>query len=368
MIKFTFIFIILYWLMVRPKGEKAVNTYIFICAALFFIMIGFRNETIYGDTAGYVFRYKQLAEISFSRMIDGVNRDRLYWIVGWGIAQIVGDNYTIWLALQAFAIIIPVTLLIKRYSSEPMYSWIVLFFIGFTLFFMAGLRQTVAMSFTLLGFLVLLDDKRNQRNKLWWFVVLVVLASFFHSSAWICLIALLFLHRRLNGVTILLYILSLTVILLYGRTLMFSFTSFVGQYDSRYIIYGEKLYGSTMTYFFQQLILVIPSIYLLRNRLKEPLVALFCHFGILGLLIISLSPIVAEMFRLSFYFSWANLIIFPLAIQEMRKRANILPMLYMLFFIVYLIFINKSAWGTYYFWFEDTTQLMKNFYLEEMYF
>lgn len=368
MIKFTFIFVILYWLMVRPKGEKAVNTYIFICAALFFIMIGFRNEAIYGDTPGYVFQFKQLDDISFSRMIDGINRDTLFWIIAWGIAQIIGDNYTIWLVLQALAIMVPVTSLIKRYSVEPMYSWIVLFFIGFIFFFMMGLRQTIAISLVLFGFLILFDEKRTKRNKVWRFVLLVVMASFFHSSALICLMSLLFLHRKLEGTTILLYMVSLIVMLLFGRTFLPTITSFVGQYDSRYTGYGDNLYGSTATYFLQQLVLVVPSLFILRHKLKDPFIVFLFNLAILGLLIVSLSPLIAEMFRLSFYFSWANLIIFPLAIREKRKQAEILPLFYMLFFIIYLVFINKTAWAEYYFWFEDTSNLMQTYYFDEMYF
>lgn len=368
MIKFTFIFIILYGLVIRPKGEKPINTYVFICAALFFIMFSFRNEAIYGDTAGYVFQFKQLDDISFSRMIEGINSDTFYWTVAWGIAQIIKDNYTIWLAIHAIAIIVPVTLLIKKYSVDPMYSWIVLFFIGFVFFFMMGMRQTVALSLVLFGYLILFDEKRTERNKKLRFVLLVVIASFFHSSAWVCLMSLLFLHRRINGVTIVFYIVSLIFVLLFGKFFLVGITSFIGQYDSRYIGYGVNLLGSSATYFLQQLILVVPSLYILRNKLNEPFIALLFHFAILGLLIVSLSPVIAEMFRLSFYFSWANLILFPLAIQEMRKQASILPILYMLFFIVYLVLINKSVWTDYYFWFEDTSKLMQTYYFDEMYF
>ena len=62
MIKFTFIFLLLYWLGINSKNEKAVNKYNTVMTVLFIIMMGLRNEVTYGDTYGYFVNFEDLVE------------------------------------------------------------------------------------------------------------------------------------------------------------------------------------------------------------------------------------------------------------------------------------------------------------------
>lgn len=361
MIKFTFIFIILYWVLAQPKGEKAINKYITFCAILFIAMMGLRNEAIFGDTYSYVSNFNELSSYSLKDVLERWEKDPVFWISSYLLYPVIGGNYTIWLSLIAILFMFPVTKLIRKYSEEPMYSWIIFIFIGFMFFAMAGLRQTVAMGIDLIGFLILLDQNRTKRNRIIWFVALVVLASRFHGTALLCLMGLLFVDRQFGGKAVAFYLLTLVAGWLLGSSLLTDATYFLGQYDERYLLYAEDMHGSNTTYFIQQLIIVLPTLYSLRNSYKNPFVATLCHFSIIGLLFVSLSPFIAEMFRVSFYFSWANIILFPMAIKAMRKVIPALPIVFLLFFVVYLVFVNKTAWQEYYFWFENTNHIIQHF-------
>lgn len=359
MIKFTFIFIILYWLLAQPKGEKAVNRYITFCAILFIAMMGLRNEAIFGDTYLYVDFFKDLNHKTLSSVINDNDRDYSFWVVSYFLNKILSGNYTLWLLLIAVLFMLPVLVLIRRYPVEPMYSWILFIYLGFMYFTMAGLRQTVAMSFTMTGFLILLDNNREKKARTIRFILLISLASLFHSSALICLVGVLFLKRPFRWSTLTFYFLALLFGLFLGRGILQDVTLFLGKYDERYMLYGNNMIGSTYTYLLQQLIVVIPSMIVLKQKFHDPFIMPFFHFSIIGLLFVSLSPFIAEMFRLSYYFSWANLVIFPMAINSLRKKAPFAISFYLLFFIVYLIFINGTAWEDYYFWFEDTRHLIQ---------
>lgn len=368
MIKFTFIFIILYWLIIQPKGVKAVNRYITICATLFVLMFGLRNEAIFGDTYGYVFEFKQYGLVSLERVVEHHNVDYLFWVLNYYICRVLGGNYTIWLTIYAIVIMIPVTRLIRRYSTNPMYSWILIIFLGFMYFFMMGMRQTLAMAFVLSGFMILMDENEVKRRKLK-FVLLVLSASLFHSSALICLVSLLYIKTpKLSRDYIVWYSIALVVFLLAGGLVLSQLFGVVRIFSEtdRFSNYFTEMKGSTYTYFLQQFIIVVPSLYVLRGRFHERLFALLGNFSIIGLLTVALSPTIAEMFRVSFYFSWANIILFPIAISTMNRHKSVLPIVYLLFFVAYLIFITKSAWKDYYFWFEDTSHIIQTFYLDEL--
>ena len=240
MIKFTFLFIILYWLLVRPKGTKNVDRYTIICAVLFFIMIGFRNQAIFGDTYRYVTWFSQLGNTSLLNVMQSFEKDQFFWIVAYYVYPLVGGNYTLWLSLISLAIILPITKMIKSYSVEPMYSWILFIFLGFATFFMAGMRQTMAMSLTMLGFLILLDEKRKTKEKLLRFVICIGIASLFHGASLLCLIAILFINRPFSKPFLVIYPILLLVFLVWGRFMLLSMTSTLGEFDERYIGYGDR--------------------------------------------------------------------------------------------------------------------------------
>lgn len=366
MIKFTFLFIILWWLIVKPRTRKEINTYIVICGILFTAMIGLRNEAIFGDTFAYVYYFEQLESSSLQDTLAIWEKDQVFWIMSYILYPVLMGKYTLWLLLFALAVMFPFLKLVRKYSVDPMYSWILFVFLGFMFFFMAGVRQTLGIALTTTGFVVLLDNNIGLNKRRIWFIALVVIASLFHGSAIICLLGLLFVNRPINQWSIILYFAILIICFIYGSQIMPLLTSFVGQYDERYLGYGEDLEGSTITYFLQQLIILLPSVYVLRKRLKEPLISTLFHFAIIGLIFVSLSIVIAEMFRVSFYFSWANLVLFPMAINKMRKNNPYIPVMYLAFFILYLVFINKSGWQDYYFFFEDTSFILNTYDMSEL--
>lgn len=359
MITFLFFFTILFWIFINHRNPKSVNKYISLCAILYFIIIGFRSEVIYGDTFGYVYYFKQLKYFSLSEILELWEKDRFFWIVSYYLSCLLDGNYIIWLSLIAFIVIYPITKLIRRYSVEPMFSFVLFVYLGLMFFFMAGLRQTVSISFILMGVLVLLDDNCSTKKKYILYSVYVLIAYLFHGSSFVAIFALLFVNKPLDRKALLMYFGVVLLCFLAGRYMMSNVISYMGQYDERYLGYGENMHGATITYFLQQFVLVGPSLYFLRKRYNDKEISLLFHFSIIGLICVSLSPIVAEMFRLSYFFSWANLLLFPYAIQEMRKYDKTYPLIFLMFFIILVVFIFGI--NDYYFFFEDVAHIERQF-------
>ena len=358
MIKLTFIIILLYWLQINRNSEKAVSKYNYVIAGLFFLMMGLRNEAIFGDTYGYVQNFWNLQDMTIQQIIWRWPKDSFFYIFAHYLHPIVFHNYTVWLLVIAALYMYPMYIIVKRYSVNPMFSWVCFIFIGLMTFNMAGLRQTMAFGLVMTAFLMLMDGKKK------YFFGLIAAAYLFHGTSLICLLYYPLSKLQFNKTMIKLYVVGLAVLMVMGVTVLQALTAFLGESDERFIGYGENMLGSNYTYMIQQALLVLPSLYILRHRFTEPMVALFANFSMMSFLFISMSPVIAEMFRVSMYFSWANMLLFPMAMAEVSKRNNTLPSLYIAFFVLYLIFVNKTAWQEYYFWFEDTSHIIRNFYIE----
>ena len=350
MLLILFVVIILYWYKLPQNDDGAMQKYLLRTSLLFFLLAGLRNKVIYNDTLIYVDRFNYLADMTMQQVIFEYPKDTFFYIVSQVLHPILFHNYTLWLLLISASFILPLYRLLKRYSVNYMLSWWCFAFIGIMMFVMAGLRQTVAMGLVITSFLYLINGKNI------FFFVCIALAYLFHTTSLIFLIVypLSRLKFTFNKTTIFFYIIVVTLIINSGSILLKETISLLSESDERFVEYRNNGSGSNYTYAFQQLVLVAPSLYLLRRRYAEPVVSIFSHLSVIALLCVMLSPVIAEMFRVSMYFSWSILVLFPMAMKEVERK-SCLPQLYILFFIFYLVFINKTLTLEYYFWFDDTT-------------
>ncbi len=359
-----YIFLIAYWIYERRNGLTGRNRYLLVTSILIFLLMGLRNMAIYGDTIGYVINFKSMESKSIGEVALRWIKDPVFYLSTKIFGDIVQYDYTCWFLAIAAVYMIPMYFFLKKYSPNIMFSWITFIFLGLLLFTMAGLRQTVALGLTLWAFMYLM-----KRKDLYFFVLLFI-SYLMHGPSVIFILIYPFVRWRpkFTKISVYLYITFIIFGIAFGTVLLPKITAFLGEQDYRYIEYGENLTGSTYTYMIQQLLLVIPSLYVLRNRWHEETVGLFAHLSMLSLAFVSMSPVIAEMFRVSMYFSWSILILFPMAMHEIRKQQPFVPLFAILCMTVYLVFINKTLLMPYYFWFEDTEYYINRtfLYLDEL--
>ncbi|MDE7136023.1 MAG: EpsG family protein [Muribaculaceae bacterium] len=351
MILIVFLFLLFFWYIEKDKGSQGRRTYAIVVTIVIFLIGGLRNMAVYADTFGYVYRFNMLQDLSVNDIKSTFTKDTFFYLFTYWIQPYIFNNYTLWFLLISAVYIIPIGIIIYRYSDNPMWSWVCFFFIGLFMFSMAGLRQVVAMGIALIGFLLLMKKKDI------WFFVLVWIASLFHGTALIFVLIYPYVRFKIpfKKVMLITYAALVVVLLVTGSGVMRPIVDYIGIQDERYVSYGENLRGSTYTYFLQQLILFVPSIIILKKRLKEPRVALFTNIAAIALVLVACSPIIAEMFRVAMYFSWGSIILFSIAMAEVLKTKPNVPAFFMISLLLYLIFINRTLLTEYYFWFEDTS-------------
>lgn len=353
MILILFIVILVYWSMINHDDQKAITKYNVVITAMFVLLMGLRNECIYSDTYGYFLNFGLLENMEVEAIIARWPKDSFYYIFNHYIHPLIFHDFSVWLCLIAVLYMIPLSLIVKRYSVNPMWSWVCFIFLGLMMFVMAGLRQTIAMGFILIAFLKLLDGQKK------YFFIFVAISYLFHGSSLICLLMYPLSKMRFNSKMIMWYLVAFVVMLVMGKTVLTNIIGYIGESDARYIGYGESMKGSNYTYMIQQALLAMPSLYFLRDRYEERHIAIFLHLSMVAFIFVSLSPVIAEMFRLSMYFSWANMVVFPLAMYEASKRQPIVPSIALSLVTIYLVFINGMVLNKYYFWFEDATHLLQ---------
>lgn len=356
MILALFIFITIYWYAIRKNNNKIV-IYTKTTAFLFFLLAGLRNEAFYSDTYDYIQNFYNIGDMSVQDIIWTWPKDSFFYIFTHYLHPIILHNYTLWLLLISALYIYPIYWLIKRYSPNPMISWWCFALVGLMMFMMQGLRQTMAMGIVLCGFIFLLKGK----NK--YFFLSIALAYLFHATSLIFALVypLTKLKFKFNKATILFYISVFLIVILKGETMLKNATDFLSQSDTRFIGYGEELHGSTWTYTLQQAVLIVPILYFLRDRFKDATVAILSHISLLAFILVSLSPVIAEMYRLSMYFSWAEILLFPIALDEAKKYGKkSLEVLFVAFAMFYLLYIHALQID-YMFFFQDASSVIRTF-------
>jgi len=320
-----------------PKTKKWRSIYVFISACLLVLTMGFRHYTCFIDTVGYVQRYWSLSGMSFIDITYNIPKDVSFWYLSKIINGVSGGNYTIWLLILALSYVIPVSLLLKKYSNDLLYSYIIFFSLGFFAFSMTGLRQTLALSIIVISFIFLIN------GKLFSFVLLVILASLFHKTALIFLLAYPTTMVRFDKKIFYCYIIALFVLYGLGKVFLGYIVSL--NIDDRFANYYDNLSGLNMSGLIQQIMIALFSMYFLRKKLEIPFYSILMHLTMIGILFQSLSFYIAEMFRISMYFSIFTIILFANAIKSIPHRGIkvFIPYSTLLVLVLYFVLTDNNC-------------------------
>lgn len=116
------------------------------------------------------------------------------------IFQIFTTNYTIWLFFIAIVFMVPLGVLVYKYSDNPYLSYIVYSTLFYSFFSITGHRQTIATALV-----VLMGCGLIKKRQLIAFLIVVAIASTIHASA-VCFLPFYWISKiKINRITIGLY-------------------------------------------------------------------------------------------------------------------------------------------------------------------
>ena len=330
--------------------NKRVNLCCFLSALLLITFAALRGSTVGTDTASYVEDYEKVVSLSWEELFNNYSDNPGYY----ALSKVFADfhiNVQIWFGFVALLYIGSFTKLIKRFSNDVGFSYIIFTTLGLYAFSLAGLKQTIAMAIILYSFHYFYDKKYIR------FVVLVLLASLFHASAVVFLLIIpIRIIKQFKG-----YYFILTMVFLvfaYGFDKIINLgLSVLGNehYVETYIETNSEGQG-TLTMFFVLLIIQIISLwYMKKYDIIDKDAKLY--FGISYLAVISnvMSLMVASAFRIGLYFSAFSVLMLSncLSMEEepqIRFRFKIGAVLVLVFFFWYTNRNGSSVVPYMFFW------------------
>lgn len=327
---------------------KENNKYYAIISGLVLFLIGaLRNITFLYDTVGYVGKYielpyKTLGELWYNSY-HYVGKDPFFYFLA-KLISMLGIGYQGWIAILIGIFCIAMFYIIYKYSDEAFLSIMVFVSLGYYTFGLTGLRQALAFSFILFSYQYL------RERKLFPFLVLVFFAMIFHSSSLIFAIAYPIANMKINwkqvsGVSAAIFISYFFSGFLRRTVATLGWTDIMKGYADRRI-------ALSIAGFAIQLAIVLFCLYYKKNVLeKDKKDIVLYNLLFLGLAFQGFSIVIAEMFRISMYFSIFSIVLIPKAIMS-EKDGKTKQMVYFLVLsaLILYLFYQKIGTGYTFFW------------------
>ncbi len=301
----------------------------------------------YQDTLGYVQHYDDVRMLPWRQIADYFNKDVIFWYISKVIGLVAEGNYTIWLLIISFIYVFAFYNLMKKESMLPAVSALIMIVIGLYYFAFTGLRQTLALAAIAQSTYHLLNRETKKA------LIMVLIASVFHSTSLVFLVSFPLTRIKLNKKILAIYLIAGLSIYSLGTRFSAILNSIT--ITDRFAYYADSDSTLSFTGFFIKLLLLISSYYFLGKARNEYKNTLLIHLAIIGLITQSLSAYIAEMFRISLYFSISYVILFANSLVQYRKRTGRieLPMLLVISFLAYILVANNSIINKDYFFFFD---------------
>lgn len=344
-----FIYIIFFILVfvISNVSKTKVSRASFLTALAFWLLMGLRDVSVGTDTIDYVTNYfSRFHGMGFNEVLQEMNDESepLFTLFTWFISLLT-TNYSIYLLFCAAFPAIALHKLLKQElekSSDLMLSYLLIFLLGLFTFFVAGLRQTITISLGIYAYSLIKEKEpakflKFKIVKLGRYLLIVLIGYFFHNSILIlAFVAVLlpFLQRiRIQWW----YIIPISMLYFIGSFISLGNLDIITTYlfSDRYEAYFSEEYTSQMsaTAFFIQLILFM-TCFVVRHKLEveDRSNILLLNLVMIGLVFQSMSSMIADMFRVSYYFSIFYVILIPRVLRIMSKGGG--NLIYAVFIIL----------------------------------
>lgn len=321
------------------NNTKSRNQYIIVISVILFLISGLRNLHVGpDDTAIYYNSYLYNGHLTYSEVYLNAFKDPFYSVFARFLYDIIGPHYTILLCVYASIFVFSICrLLIKNKVEDPLVSFVILLAMGFFAFSMTGIRQTLAMSFTVLSYPYLKDRKLIK------FVALVLVAALFHKSALCFLILYPLTYVKLDWKLIIMYI-GIWVCVFVQKDFLLN-KLLTSELDSRLEIYSELgSRGLSVSGLIQLLLFLIFSLIYSKDIIKRDSssVILF-HMLSLSIIFQLFAGTIAEFFRVAMYFSVFLILLIPKVISIIPNASRNLVRTCLIFLLLcYFLFMGSG--------------------------
>lgn len=309
------------------------------------IFSGLRDISFGVDLFGYQKRFLYYVPfVSYMDIIQqykqGTIKDGFFYVIMKFFAD-CGFSYQFFLAMTTGFYIIIVAIFIAKYSKKPAISFMMFMALSWMQFSFTGLRQAVAMGLCVIALMLILKSKRSILA-----IFFILMAGYVHSSAWIFLIVPIIARLNLRIKKARFFQLTVVSVMLsiLGNTLFRKIVAAVA-WNSTLADYADSNITLNWTGFIIQLMFSAVSYLTYDETVKDNQnMSLLYSLMAIGLGFQAFSSVIAEMFRVSMYFSIASICVYPSAVMSINKsKRNLVYYTSAILLVVYFFIGNKYA-------------------------
>jgi hypothetical protein len=305
-------------------------------------------------------KFEQLGSMSIYIVPTYFEKDTFFYILSKIINQYISSNYSIWLFINGLIYVSALFLLLRKYSEDILVSLVVFCVLGFALFAMTGMRQNMAMAFTMTALYFLLERKKML------FILFVLIASLFHKTSGIFIFLYFADKIPVNRKYLFLYTIISIISVLSVQLIL---KNVIGlNIDDRFEWYQTNQRGLNRSGLIQQILFLGASLYMIGFKFETRINKIFVIISILGITFQGMSYAIAEMYRISMYFSIVYTLFFANSLKYYIYRfpASNIRWLAIIFMSLYFITSKNTGFlnDYYFFWEEPSMEVYDNLYMD----
>lgn len=312
------------------------------------LLIGLRDSTVGVDTRSYIDTWGHISTWSIPRLLNEMihQKEQLYLLICWIVGQFT-SSYTIYLLVWAAFPAVVLYVIMRNYLDRPTQYFeviVVMCMLGLYAFFVAGIRQTAALSIVLYSFKYINNGRPIK------FLLCLAIAYLIHNSCIVFLIAYPLRYLKVKwwfpvviiGLNILSTYIKIDFVIRLATTL----------FKDRFISYGTVYLSSqNSSAFIIQLVMYLICYLNIKKLIKKDYSnnILFVLLT-MGLFFQSMAGMLAEFSRVSFYFCIFYLILLPRALAEFKPEKRFyINVSFITFCLLLLLFVSKTNLPIYHF-------------------
>lgn len=331
-------------------GKIKQGNFIPIWGSAFILIIfaGLRSISFGSDLYSYMNEYlyyvPHVAYTDiFNLYIQGAIKDGFFFM----LMKAFNDcniSFQFFLMFVTASYIISTTRFIEKKGKAIIISFMMFVALPWLQFSFTGLRQTVAMSICLIALTQLLGNSKIYKP-----VSLICIAGLFHSSAWVFLLAptIYFLKLKIGRMRFIqLTVISILISVL-GDTFFRSMINVLA-WNKALANYATTDISLNWSGFIIQMMFAVVSYYFYDEVVEKDNDYVFLYsLMAIGVAMQALSSVVAEMFRVSMYFSIVSICIYPAAILSMKRRQYRILAYYVSILLLMAYFFEANRFAAY---------------------
>lgn len=308
--------------------------YFIIIGLILVVLSAFRSVDIGVDTYEYSMMYYNIGHSDILYLFRYMNIEKGYILFNYIINYIFGDNFQVLLFFVAVIYIYAVTKIVVKYSKKAWISYFLFIALGYYAFGMTGIRQTIALSITMMSVFFI------KRNKFILFVLCIALASSFHASAVLFYPAYFMDKIKVANINMVFAVFLMVFIKIYD-IFLFNFMNYYARQA-----YDTVSAGGDLMYLFLAISILLGVFY--KERLNTGQDNFFFYMIVIAIMLWPVAKMHPALFRITYYYAIFIIIYLPNlfdAIYSERERV-IIKYLYLIV-VLYAAIYKFNIFGEY---------------------